>query len=77
MSNRALLTTGVVGSVIAAICCATPLLVVLLGSVGLSAWLGGIDYVVLPILVICIGITVFALYRRRTNVDTAEAKKEI
>jgi len=32
--------TGIVGTVIAALCCFTPALVVLLGAVGLSAWLG-------------------------------------
>ena len=39
-SDRKLIATGVVGTVIAALCCFTPILVVLLGAVGLSAWLG-------------------------------------
>lgn len=40
MTDRGLLTTGVVGTIIAAVCCFTPALVVLLGAVGLPAWLG-------------------------------------
>ena len=60
-----LLTTGIVGTVIAALCCFTPLLVITLGAVGLSAWLGWLDYVLLPALLLFLGLTVFALIRRR------------
>ena len=52
------------GSAIAAVCCFTPALVLLLGAVGLSAWLAWLDYVLLPALVIFLGITAFALLRR-------------
>ena len=59
---------GVIGAVILALCCFTPVLVVLLGVVGLSAMLGWIDLVLLPALVVFIGITLYALWRRqRTN----------
>lgn len=34
MNDEALIKTGVIGAVIAAICCATPILVSALGSVG-------------------------------------------
>jgi len=51
---------GIVGSVIAALCCFTPILVVLLGAVGLSSIVGYLDYVLLPSLVIFLGITVYA-----------------
>ncbi len=63
MNNRALLRTGIIGTVVAALCCFTPLLVVLLGAVGLSAWLGWLDYVLLPALALFIGITLYALFR--------------
>lgn len=42
MNDRALLCTGAVGAVIAAICCVTPILAVLLPLVGLGAWLASI-----------------------------------
>ena len=63
MSGTKLLTTGIVGTVIAALCCFTPLLVVLLGAVGLSAWLGWLDYVLLPALGVFICITIYAVVR--------------
>ncbi len=61
MDNRTLLKTGIAGSVIAAVCCATPVLVILLGVLGLSAWAGWLDYVLIPALVIFVGITIYAL----------------
>ena len=60
-----LLVTGIVGTVIAALCCFTPVLVVLFGAVGLSAALGWIDIVLLPALALFAGLTVYALLRRR------------
>ncbi|MGF1608553.1 MAG: mercury resistance system transport protein MerF [Kiloniellales bacterium] len=65
MTNSSLLKTGITGSVIAAVCCFTPVLVILLGAVGLSAWLGWLDYVLLPALAIFLAITAYALLRRR------------
>ena len=65
MDNQTLLKTGIAGSVVAALCCATPILVILLGVVGLSAWAGWLDYVLIPALVVFIGITIYALRRRR------------
>ena len=52
---------------ILALCCFTPLLVVLFGVVGLSAVLGWLDYVLLPALAVFIGITLYALWRRRRS----------
>ena len=65
MKDRTLLRTGVVGSAVAMICCFTPLLVVLLGVVGLSAWLGWLDYVLFPALALFVALTVVALLRLR------------
>ena len=67
MNNRSLLTTGVVGSVVAATCCATPILAIVLGAFGLTAWLTKADYVLIPVLLICLGTVAFALYRRRAG----------
>ena len=65
MKDASILKTGIVGSVIAAICCATPVLVIALGAVGLSAWLGWTDYVLLPALAIFLGMTAYGLWRRQ------------
>ena len=64
MNDRKLLRTGIIGSVTAAICCFTPALVVLLGALGLSAWLAWLDYVLLPALVLFLGMTAYALLLR-------------
>lgn len=65
MNDKALLRTGVIGTVIAAICCFTPLLVIILGTVGLSAWLLWFDYAVFAALIAFLGLIAFALMQRR------------
>ncbi|MEQ1613002.1 MAG: mercury resistance system transport protein MerF [Hyphomicrobiaceae bacterium] len=65
MNDSALIRTGIVGAVIAAICCATPILVIALGAVGLSAVTGYLDYVLLPALALSIGLIAFGVYKRR------------
>ena len=65
MQDRSLITTGIAGGVIAAICCATPLLAVGFGAVGLTAWLAKADYVLIPALIICLGLVGLGLYRRQ------------
>lgn len=65
MNDRTLLRTGIAGTVIAALCCFTPLLVVAFSVFGLSAWLGYADYVLLPALAFCIGLTAYAAHRCR------------
>ena len=69
-SDRKLIATGIVGTVIAALCCFTPVLVVLLGTVGLSAWLGWLDYVLLPALAFFVALTVYAVWRRQRRQTT-------
>src|SRR5258708_17113085 len=67
MNDRALVRTGTVGAVIAAICCATPALAVLLPLIGLSAWLTRADFIVIPLLLVFLGVAVLGLYRRRAT----------
>ena len=63
--DRRLLRFGIIGAVIAALCCFTPLLLLLLGAVGLGALTGYLDYVLVPALVFFVGLTVYAMYRKR------------
>lgn len=63
--KRRLLPIGLVGTVIAAICCFTPALVVLLGALGLSAAVGYLDLVLLPALAFFLGLTGYALWTRK------------
>jgi len=62
MTNKSLFTTGIIGTVVAAICCFTPLLVITLTAVGLSAVVGGVDYVLFPVMFASLGLIAYALY---------------
>lgn len=64
MDDKKLLRVGIIGTVVAALCCFTPVLVVLLGVVGLSALTGYLDLVLFPALGIFILITAYALWCR-------------
>ena len=64
MNEKKLLLTGIVGTLIAALCCFTPVLVILFGIVGLSAVVGYLDYVLFPVLGFFIVLTIYAVWRR-------------
>ena len=67
MNEEKLLKTGIIGSVIIAICCFTPALVILFGILGLSAIVGWLDYVLLPGLAVFLAITGYALWKLGTK----------
>ena len=64
MKTDRLLQIGIVGSIVAALCCFTPVLVLLLGAIGLSSLTGYLDIVLLPALAIFLVITGYALWKR-------------
>jgi mercuric ion transport protein len=65
MSDKGLLKVGIVGTIVAALCCFTPVLVVLLGAVGLAAVIGWLDLVLLPALAVFLVITGYALWKHQ------------
>jgi len=65
MENSRLLKIGIIGSVVAAICCFTPILVIILGAIGLSTLVGILDYVLLPALGLFLIMTGYALWKRQ------------
>ena len=67
MNDRSLITAGAVGAALPAICCATPLLAVVLGGIGLTAWLAKADYIVLAVLILALALMGLGLYRRSTK----------
>lgn len=71
MKDATLVKTGVIGSAILALCCFTPVLVVLFGIVGLSAVLGWLDYVLLPALAVFLGLTIYAVWRRQNRLKNS------
>ncbi|MDE2166317.1 MAG: mercury transport protein [Alphaproteobacteria bacterium] len=60
---------GLVGVVLAALCCATPVLAVLLPAAGLGAWLAGAYWVLPLLLFVGLGVIAFGLVRRRVRTD--------
>ena len=63
MKPQTLLKTGIIGTIVALICCFTPVLVILFGVLGLSAYVGWLDMVLLPTLAIFLIATGYALWR--------------
>lgn len=74
MNDRALIRTGVAGAIFAAICCATPILAVLLPLVGLGAWLVPTDFVMLSLLAASLGLIAWGVHRRRTKAACCETE---
>ncbi len=64
MTENDFLKIGIVGSIVTAICCFTPILSIVLGVVGLSAAIGMLDHVLLPALAIFVAVTMYALWKR-------------
>lgn len=54
------------GTVLVALCCFTPILVILFGAIGLSAFTPHLDWVLLPALVMMIVLSIVS-YRRWRN----------
>ena len=61
--DQKLLCTGVGGSLIAAICCFTPVLVIAFAGLGLSWAVGYLDYFLLPALALFVALTAYAAWR--------------
>ncbi|KGB07933.1 mercury resistance system transport protein MerF [Enterobacter cloacae] len=66
---KTLLRVSIIGTTLVALCCFTPVLVILLGVVGLSALTGYLDYVLLPALAIFIGLNQSTPIQRKRQAD--------
>ena len=56
------LVLGVIGTALTYLACLTPVAILVLGAIGLGAWTGRLDLVLLPLL---LGFVVLAVYRYR------------
>jgi mercuric ion transport protein len=65
--NTKLIGTGVSGVLLSMLCCFTPVLVILLSALGLTAFVAKLDYVLVPVFVASIALVIFALMRRRRS----------
>lgn len=58
---------GIISTIIVALCCFTPILVILLGAVGLASLTGYLDIVLLPALAFFVVLTIYALYKKNST----------
>jgi mercuric ion transport protein len=72
MKPKTTLIASLTGTVIIALCCFTPILVIGLGLIGLSAWIGYLDSVLLPALGVMIGLTIVSYWRYRRHCQCKE-----
>ncbi len=64
MRKNLALWIGAIGTVIAAVCCFTPVLVMLLGVLGLSALVGYVDPLLLPLLGVFVLILIYGIVQQ-------------
>ena len=74
MTDRAAIRAGTVGAILAAICCAGPLLALALPLAGLGAWLAGAGLVVLSMMIAGLGLAAWGVHRRRAKAAGFETK---
>jgi mercuric ion transport protein len=65
MNGNKCFKAGIWGSVIAAICCFTPVLVVGLGFIGIAAFTPYLDYLLLPLLGFFLALTVYGWLKQK------------
>lgn len=63
---------GAIGAVLAAICCAAPLLAAELSLPGLGAWLAGAGLVVPPLTIAGLGLVAWIIHRRHARAACRE-----
>ncbi len=64
-SKNRLLKVGIIGTIVAALCCFTPVLVVLLGALGLASLVAYLDIFLIPTLMIFAGMTFCGLVKMK------------
>ncbi len=62
---RGMLQAGLIGSALTDVCWFTPVLVILLGTLGLGAPTAWLDFALLPTMATFLMLAAYALYRRR------------
>ena len=70
MHHYKLQKTGIIGSIVMMIFCFTPVSVLLFGALGLSAYVSGLDFGLLPLLRISFCLIVYVLIKRQMNKAT-------
>lgn len=75
--RSSMVKTGLIGSVITAICSFTPILVIIFGLFGLAVYVPLLDFVLFPLLASFIGMLIAGLFlRNRKEDDETEEEAE-
>lgn len=74
MSHDKTVQYGIVGTVIIALCCFTPVLTLLLIGVGIGWTIGYLDYVLLPALFFFVGLTIYAFWKRSRGLQAVDTE---
>ena len=69
------LFAALAGTVLIALCCFTPILVIMLGAIGLSVFTPYLDFVLLPALCIMIALTIVSFLRWRKSIANSSLNK--
>jgi len=60
---------GIAGGIITALCCFTPVPVIIFGALGLTIFLGYLDYVLIPLLFFFLGMIGFGIWMRQKKAE--------
>ena len=63
MDEKKTLTASLIGGLVAVVVCFSPLILILLGSLGLSSWFGWIDSIFHLVLVVSVALGIYSLVR--------------
>jgi len=66
MKNKTTLYGGI-GAGIMAICCFTPVLVIVLTAIGLAGIIGYLDFILLPLLAFFLVLTAYGVYQAKAD----------
>ena len=66
MPGSQIFRVGIIGTIVTAVCCFTPVLPFILGAIGISRFVGYLDMVLMPLLAIFAGIAIFGFLKQRS-----------
>ena len=64
MPGSQIFRVGIIGTIVTAVCCFTPVLPFILSAIGISRFVGYLDMVLMPLLAIFAGIAIFGFLKR-------------
>jgi len=75
MTPQRSIKVGLLGFLVAAVCCFTPLLVGLLALVGLGGLIGYVDFLLWPVLIFFLGLFLYGIFKKGWSSESCCAEK--